>query len=519
MSGIDWVVVIGFFVVLITLGLYTRKFMRGVAGYLVAGRAMRKYLGYAAGDAADLGAISIVATMEMVYVGGPAILFMTLIGLSWGIFIGKTGFVVHRVRETKVMTIPQLYEMRYNKSVRIFAGVICAISGMINMGIFPIVAGRFFTYFGGLPAEFSLLGFSLPTIPTLTALLIAISISFTYFGGQVTVVVTDFIQAVVISVMFVMLGICAYRAVSWENISTSILASEDVKVLLNPFATEGRFGLKYLVLMLVSSVASNIAWAPGMQKVISAASPRDARLIMLLKNVQIFRLAGLSYCGLAAIAVMSLSGIDDFGVPEAVAGLDVSPLIQKQMTPTILLARILPVGVMGLMFAGMMSAFISTNDSYILSWAGVIVQDIICPLKKKPFSRKQHILVLRIFVILIGIFIFFFGVYYKPSETIVVFQMLSGTIYLAGASAILIFGVYWRRGNAYGAYSALIAGAAVPIINHIYHVVGDLMGGILAYVIAMAVYIGVSLLTKNPRLDLEKMLNRPPKKKKEIVST
>ena len=170
MTGIDWIVVVVFFAALIFVGLYMRKFMRGVADYLVAGRGMRKYLGYVAGDAADLGAISIVATMEMVYVGGPAIMFMGLIGLSWGIFIGKTGFVVHRVRETRVMTIPQLYEMRYNKGVRIFAAVICAISGIINMGIFPIVAGRFFTYFGGLPVNISLLGISLPTIPALTAL-------------------------------------------------------------------------------------------------------------------------------------------------------------------------------------------------------------------------------------------------------------------------------------------------------------------------------------------------------------
>ena len=508
---VDWIVVAGFYVVLISIGLYTRKFMRGVADYLVAGRAMRKYLGYAAGGAADMGAISVVGTMEMVYVGGPAILMMGIIGLSWGIFIGKTGFVIKRVRETKVMTIPQLFEMRYSKGVRITSGVICALAGIINMGIFPIVAGRFFTYFGGLPETFYILGIAVPTIKALTAFLILVAIGFTYLGGQVTIIVTDFIQAIIMSAMFAAIGFYVYRVVSWDNVATSILASDEVELLLNPFATEGRFGLKYLVIAMLSSVAANIAWAPGMQKVISASTPKDARLIMLLKNLRIFGSAGLGYCGLAAIAVMYLPQLSNVGIAAKVAGLDAG--VRDSMTAVILLARVLPAGILGLMFAAMMAAFISTNDSYLLSWAGVIVQDIICPLRKKPFAPKQHIMLLRIFVIAIGIFVYFFGVYYKPSEAIVVFQLLSGTIYIAGAGTIIAFGVYWRRGNTYGAYAALIAGAAVPILNHAFKWVGGITGGIAAYLIAITAYVVVSMLTKNPNIDLEKMLNRPPKQK------
>ena len=124
----------GFYLGLVAVGTYSRKYMRGVADFLVAGRGMRKYLGYAAGGAADVGAISVVASMEALSIGGPALFFIAIVGLSWGIFIGKTGFVVKRVRETRILTMPQLFEMRYSKGVRILAGIICAISGILNMG-------------------------------------------------------------------------------------------------------------------------------------------------------------------------------------------------------------------------------------------------------------------------------------------------------------------------------------------------------------------------------------------------
>ena len=142
MQWIDWAIVVALYVVLIVVGLYSRKYMRGVADFLVAGRGMRRYLGLTAGSAADMGAISVVAAMEAMYRAGPSILLIGLITLAWGVFVGKTGFVIKRYRETRIMTMPQLFEMRYSKGVRILAGAICAFSGILNMGIFMVSCYR-----------------------------------------------------------------------------------------------------------------------------------------------------------------------------------------------------------------------------------------------------------------------------------------------------------------------------------------------------------------------------------------
>lgn len=514
MAWIDWIVVAGFYGAVISIGLYCKKFARGVTDFLVAGRGMGKYLGFATGEAADTGVISIVASMEMMYRGGPALLVYTWITLAWGLFIGKTGFVIKRYRETRILTQPQLYEARYSKGVRIFAAIICVLSGLINMGIFPIVAARFFVYFGGLPTELAFLGMHLNTIHVLTGFLIAASIAFALMGGQVSVVVTDFIQAVLMSIIFVIMGIVIYRLVAWQSVTTAYLSSDKVNMFLNPFSKEGEFGLKYLFLALVMKAFSTAAWAPSMQKISSAKSPRDARLMMLLYNLRMTAGAGRNYAGLAVFALLSLPLFAHFGLAEAMGGIEGSVEIQKQMAAPLMLAKILPIGAMGLMFAGMLAADISTNDTYMLTWAGIIVQDIIYPLKKKKLSRKHHMILLRISVIFVGLFIFFFGIFYKPTEAIVIFQLLSGTIYIAGAGTIITLGLYWRRGNKYGAYAAISVGATFPILNHIFKLIGGIEGATATYVGALVVYVVVSLLTPDPHYDLEKLLNRPPKTRK-----
>jgi len=412
------------------------------------------------------------------------------------------------------MTLPQLFEMRYSKGVRILAGVICAFAGILNMAIFPIVAGRFFTYFGGLPTDFTLLGITLPTIPVLTAFLIGAAITFAFLGGQVSVIVTDFIQAVMMSFMFVAVGYCIFRAISWDSISHAITSMEtkEMEKLINPFTSGGRFGWKYFLFGIVGMPFGIAAWPTGMNKVMAANSPKDARLIMLFKNLRLLSWAGIAYAGFAVISVMNLPEYSHYGLAEAVSQL--KPSIQNQMAGPILLSKVLPAGIMGLMFAGMMSAFISTNDSYMLTWGNVIVQDIIYPLRKEPLPRKQHIRLLRITVLLVGAVIFIFGVLYKPSETIWEFQLLSGAIYMSGAGTIITFALYWRRGTKYGAYGALIVGASLPILNRIFEFASSFEGGIITYLAAPTTYVILSLLTKNPHFDLEKMLNRPPREKK-----
>jgi SSS family solute:Na+ symporter len=133
-----------------------------------------------------------------------------------------------------------------------------------------------------------------------------------------------------------------------------------------------------------------------------------------------------------------------------------------------MLGQVLGPGALGLVLASMLAAFMSTHDTYLLSWATVLTQDVVGPLfafRGKELSDKQRILLIRTFIILIGIFLLVWGLWYEVKGTFWEYMALTGTAYASGAGAVLGGGLYWKRANATGAYCALIVGFAPAVIN------------------------------------------------------
>lgn len=124
----------------------------------------------------------------------------------------------------------------------------------------------------------------------------------------------------------------------------------------------------------------------------------------------------------------------------------------------IFLAKILPSGFLGLIAAGMFAAFMSTHDSYLLSWSSVITQDIIAPLKNNKMSDKARLLSTRICIVAIGIFLLFWGLWFEAPVSLWNYMAVTGTVYLAGAFTVVTAGLYWKKASKTGAIIALAAG-------------------------------------------------------------
>jgi SSS family solute:Na+ symporter len=125
------------------------------------------------------------------------------------------------------------------------------------------------------------------------------------------------------------------------------------------------------------------------------------------------------------------------------------------------LGKILPAGFIGLVTAGMLAAFMSTHDSYLLCWSTSLTQDVVAPIARsagKPLSSKKKITLSRIFIVLIGGFVLYWGLFYKGSEDIWDYMAVTGAVYFTGAFALLLCGLYWKRASSTGAFMALIGG-------------------------------------------------------------
>jgi len=93
----------------------------------------------------------------------------------------------------------------------------------------------------------------------------------------------------------------------------------------------------------------------------------------------------------------------------------------------------------------------------------VIYNDILAPWRKTPWSDKRGLLWNRAIVALIGVFLLFYGLWYPLKGDVYAYLLVTGTIYLASISVMLIACCYWKRANNWGAAGAIIVGAIIPI--------------------------------------------------------
>jgi SSS family solute:Na+ symporter len=100
----------------------------------------------------------------------------------------------------------------------------------------------------------------------------------------------------------------------------------------------------------------------------------------------------------------------------------------------------------------------STHDSYLLCWSSVLTQDVIAPLFGGRLSGKTRILLTRVLIVVIGLYVLYWGLLYEGREDVWDYMAVTGAIYFTGAFALLLGGLYWKRASSTGAVLALLAG-------------------------------------------------------------
>ena len=175
----------------------------------------------------------------------------------------------------------------------------------------------------------------------------------------------------------------------------------------------------------------------------------------------------------------------------------------------LLLGQLLPSGLLGLLVAGLMAAFMSTHDSYLLGWASIITRDVIAPIRRQPLSDREQIFTTRIVIVGIGAALIIIGLWMPKQESIWSFMALTGTIYISGALPALLGGLYWSGASRWGARAAMLSGflaltalipntkimAINPAIQRWFTTPNICLA---TYLIATIVFVTVSMATPGP---------------------
>lgn len=488
---IDGGIVGVYLIITMMAGLYVRKFVGKVEDFLVAGREMNVYLGIASLAATEFGIVTCMYAAQNGYEFGfagatPGILYSISM-----LFVGTTGFVVRPLRESGVMTIPELIDRQFGERVRWASGVVIVLGGLLNMGVFLRIGGEFLLLVTGSSVQYiSILGVQLPVLESMmTILLLAVAV-YTIFGGMLSVLITDFLQFVIMSAGLIAVTILVLYVIGWDALVTAVETKHGTGGF-NPFANE-KMGFAYVLFNAFLSLAAVLTWQTNIARVLAA---KDAKTGMQVYSRTAFffvcRFLIPGIWGIAAIVVLKDVVLDN--------SLQAMPMM---------LSKIVPVGLMGILIAAMLAADMSTDSSYMLTWSSVIYNDILAPFRKgKNWSERKGLFINRTLVAAIGVFLLFYGLWYPLKGDLWTYLGLTGTIYLASMSVILISACYWKGANSWGAAASIVVSAVIPVgflvmqqvegTKPFTEMIGPHYSGIAAYVgSGLAMVIGSALKPK-----------------------
>lgn len=455
-TWLDWAIVAVYLVASIAIGVWANRYVGNLSDYLVAGRTLKLRLALATMTGTELGLVTVMYSSELGFTQQFASLYLTVIEGTSLLIIGMTGIVVYRLRAAMVLTIPEYYEQRYSQGVRVLGGVMMVTAGVLNMGLFLKAGSQFLTAISGLPQ-----GDFLNWIMTVLLLLV---LFYTVLGGMVSVVITDLIQFIVLGTAMIIVTLFVFTHIGYDGFAKSF---QQDGMYVNPFQPDnpshlgqikkgGNIGTLTVVTQATVLFTALMLWPAGVSRTLAVKTPKIAKQLFLWSTVPFLARRALPvFWGIGAYVFFFATAGPAMQHEFAAALQDGT--VNTQAAMPLFLAKIIPTGLLGLVTAGMVAAFMSTHDSYLLCWSGVMTQDIIGPLFG-PLSQRQRILTTRVSIVAIGLMLLFWGLWYELEGNLWGYMAVTGTIYLAGVLPVVIGGLYWRYGSSVGAYIALVLG-------------------------------------------------------------
>ena len=130
LSILDWSIIVVYLALSLGAGLYGKRYISGLSDFLIAGRGVGLFLGIATLAATEIGTVTFMYYAELGYTTGFASFITGLIAGLVMIFVGRTGLIIKKLRELQLMTVPEFFEVRYSRNLRLLTGILVAAGGI-----------------------------------------------------------------------------------------------------------------------------------------------------------------------------------------------------------------------------------------------------------------------------------------------------------------------------------------------------------------------------------------------------
>lgn len=445
LKTLDWILIISFFVIFLIIGLVVaKKSGKDTKEFFLSGRNMPWWL---------LG-ISMVATTFSADTPNLVTDIVRQDGVSgnwvwWAFLITGmlTVFVYAKLwRRSKVLTDLQFYELRYSgKEAAFLRGFRALYLGVFfNVMIMATVCLAAIKI-GGIMFDLA------PWECVLYASLV--TVAYSSFGGLRGVIFTDFLQFIVAMVGSIW---AAIYIVNMKEIGglNALLTHPNVADKLNflPDFSD----TKSLVVLLIVPIAVQwwSVWYPGAepggggyiaQRMLSAKDEKNAIGATLLFNIAHYALRPWPWIIIALASLVLYPNLSDIGAefPNAVIGHDLgySAMLTK-----------LPPGLLGIVIASLIAAFMSTISTHLNWGSSYIALDFYKRFLKPAASEKELVAVGRISTVLLMVFAAVIALFLSNAKSAFEILLQIG----AGTGSIFILRWFWWRVNAYSEITGMI---------------------------------------------------------------
>ncbi len=484
------IAIVTYLVVVIAVGIVYTKKNKNVDDFYLGGRKLGPLVTAMSAEASDMSGWLLMGLPGLVYLSGLAEASWTAIGLAIGTYFNWL-IVAKRLRNYSsrigAITIPDFFSKRFRDNTNILMGISAAL---IIIFFIPYTASGFSTC-GKLFS--ALFGIDYHVAILVSAFVIVV---YTALGGFLAASITDFIQSIVMSIALVIVLTFGIKvAGGWDAVVANANAIPNYLSFTSTTNAAGE-----LVPFSGMSIISTLAWGLGyfgmphiLLRFMAIEDPHKIKTSRRVASVWVviamFVAVIIGMVGLAMSKVEPSLVLKD---SETVI-VAISSLLSKYGVVAALLA--------GVILAGILASTMSTADSQLLAASSAISQDMLVGSFKLKINAKTKMIAARATVVCIAIL----GIVFAWNPDSSVFRIVSFAWAGFGASfgPLVLFALFWKRTNKWGAIAGMISGGVSVIAWH-YMKGGlfDLYELLPAFIISSLFIIVVSLLTKEPEEEI-----------------
>jgi solute:Na+ symporter, SSS family len=368
---------------ILLLGLWSGRRMSTMEHYSVAGRSFSSLVIFATLSASFIGGGFSIGNAEKVYLFG----IVNIVAL-WGFSLKEllvASFIAPRMgRFNDVLSVGDIMQRDYGQVGKVVTGIFSLLlcAGIVGAQVGGI--GIIFHVFLGLP-------------PTLGILIgCGIVITYTTIGGMRAIVFTDVVQFVALAVAIPLTLYLGLQEVGgWAEVRGALPAGHFE--IPGDAMTTAAFVSLFLTFLLGETLVP-----PYVQRLYigrNAAHTARGTLLSGLFSIPFFALTG-------ALGLLALT---------------MDPELDPNQALPYVIREVLPVGVKGVVIAGIISIVMSSADSFLNAASIAFTHDIVKPLKRQPMSAAGELRLARWVTLVVGLLAVVFAVMIESVIDILIF--------------------------------------------------------------------------------------------------